>query len=85
MGRHAPVGRHSKDIAQPVAADRGTQPRVSAIDFIPGHQRRGNSRGHSPVDQRDCQGGFGRKTLFTLRDSGLSATVRVLGLGLGQV
>ena len=85
MGRHAPVGCHGKDIPQPVAADRGTQPRVGTIDFVAGHPRRGNLRSHGPVDQRDRQGGFGRETLLVFRDSGVGATDRVLGPRLGQV
>jgi hypothetical protein len=74
MGRHAPVGRHGKDIAQPVAADRGTQPRVGTIDFVAGHPRRGNLRGHGPVDQRDRQGGFGGETLLVF--SGIPASAQ---------
>jgi hypothetical protein len=79
VGGHAPVGRHGQHITQTMAASGRPQSRVGAIDFVTGHPRRGNIRGHSSVDQCDGQGRFGSETPFVLGDSGIGAAVIVVG------
>ena len=84
-GGDAPVGRHGQHVAQSVAAEGGPQRRVSTVDLIGGHPRRGDLRLNGAGDQRSRQGGFGRETPSVDRDSGVVAAIGIFGPRLGQV
>ncbi len=78
-GGDAPVGRHGQHIAQTVTADGGAQPRIGAVDFVAGHPRRGDLRLNGAGDHGCRQRGFSRETPPVGGDSGVIATILILG------
>jgi hypothetical protein len=83
-GGDATVRRDLQHVTQAVAADAGPQPRVGAVNLVPGDPAGRNSSLDGPGDHVARQGGF-RRELDAGRDAGGGAAVRVLGPRLRQV